>query len=54
MADGDIHMWAVILAVGVCRGFRGAKDSMIVGDWRFDAGLCWVLGRLWMRLMVFL
>ena len=54
MADGDIHMWAGILAVGVCRGFGGAEDSMIVGGWRFDAGLCWALGQLWVHQMAWM
>ena len=51
MADGDIHMCAGISAVKVCRGFHDAKKSVIVGGWRFGAGLRWVLGRLWMRLV---
>ena len=54
MADGDVHMKTGIAAVGVCRGFHDAEDSMIVGGWRFDADLCWVLGRLWMRLMAWM
>ena len=38
-ADGSIHMWARVYAIGVCQGLREAEDVMIVGVWRFDAGL---------------